>query len=58
MSELMSMQELIDKHAGVGDSIETTLSDGKKLVMVLGTPEAAAYANHLIEIGRWKKVLA
>ncbi len=41
---------------GVGDSIETTFSDGRKVVMSLPTPESAAYANELILQGRWKKV--
>lgn len=44
-----------DWSCGVGDVIESTLSDGKVLRCELSTHEAAAFGSELVLSGRWKK---
>lgn len=44
-----------DWSCGVGDVIESTLSDGKMLRCELSTHEAAAFGSELVLSGRWKK---
>lgn len=45
-----------DCGCGVGDVIETKLSDGTTLRASLDTPEAAALGSELVLSGRWSKV--
>jgi hypothetical protein len=47
-----------ERFASVGDMIECELNlpPGKRLRVVLSTPEACAYGNELIANGRWWKV--
>ena len=46
------------KWASIGDTIECQVQNPipGTLRVQLETPEACAYANHLIAAGRWKKV--
>jgi hypothetical protein len=37
-----------------GDTIATSLTDGRTMTATVPTPESCAEANHLIATGRWR----
>ena len=43
------------KFAAIGDTIQTTFSDGRIVSFLVKTPEQSAEANELIMSGRWKR---
>lgn len=53
-----SIEEWQRTYCGVGDCIEAAISDGRRIVVQLDTPEAVACANEFIMRGDgiWRKV--